>query len=685
MATKSDITAIDGSLDFSGGIDSNRVTTIQSALNLNGLPRNMLAWLANATVRNGGIRPRSGLKSLGTVRASPGLFQGSFLYEYPGSNPYPVFLMDGILYSIPNPNNPSSVVDLTHGNAALRMPATQPQAYFCQAEEFLIIQSGDYVTLPLFWDGTKLWRSAGLTGAFSIPGQATIKNVNDAANVGVTIPGGQSATYPGITVSGLASFVMPAVGGTVVVNAGAVTGTLPSSNFRLVISASPFTQTGDLQVTAFTGSTINTAATQLPAAGPMCYYMNRVWYAQGRQYSAGDIVRNESSGTIAYDFRDSVLSVTENPLAIGGDGFSVPTNAGNITALNFSANINALLGQGTLYVFTRTEIYAQTVPVTRTDWIAANTNNMPLQYVAQNSTGSVNDRSIVAVNGDLFFQTLQPSIQSLTTAVRNFQQWGDTPVSINENRILAFNDRSLMSVASGIYFDNRMLQAVIPRQTPHGIVSDAIVPLNFDTLSSLGNKLPPVWEGQITFPGVLQLLEGDFGGLQRALAFVISQLDGSLQLWELTFADRTDNGDNRIEWVAEFPAYTWGKEFQLKELMTMEIWLDDVRGTVEITVDYRPDSDTCWYPWHRFRICAARDSSELINSMNPYPTKCGPGYVSTATLPHPPVKCASFTGRPAFIGYQFQPRISIHGWCRVRGIFLHAAEREKELYAGKTC
>ena len=62
---------------------------------------------------------------------------------------------------------------------------------------------------------------------------------------------------------------------------------------------------------------------EIPAGTAMDYFMGRIWYAQGRVANAGDIVGGPS-GTLAYDFRDSVLNVTECPLVLGGDGFSVP-------------------------------------------------------------------------------------------------------------------------------------------------------------------------------------------------------------------------------------------------------------------------------------------------------------------------------------------------------------------------
>lgn len=608
--TGSDVSSIDGQMDFSGGVNSNCVTTIASNLNPNGLARNQVAWMVNATNRNGGIRPRSGWQPKGTVLKTPGLYQGGYVYQPIGSNPGISFLMDGIPYYIADVDNPAPT-DLSAGNAALQMPPTQPQAFFRQGEDWLIIQAGDYLnpgpvnppitdsvgrTLPLFWNGTLLRRSLGIIGPNAIPGQPKPWN-------------------------------------------------------------------------------------EIPGAGPMTYYMDRLWYAQGRFYSAGDVLGGAAGTSLTST--DGILHVTENPLCLGGDGFHLPTDAGNIRWLGYAATPNSQLGQGDLLIGTRKQIYGQRVPVTRIDWIGADANNLPLQYAVCLSTGPVNDRSVAMCNSDLFFQTLQPSVQSLAAAVRNVTQWGNVPVSVNENRLLAFNNRALLWASSGIYFDNRVLQTAIPVQSQWGVLHSAVVPLNFDNISSLNSQLPPAWEGQLSGLDILQLFCGDFG--DRAFALVISRADNSLQLWELTIADRRDNGDNRIDWVVEFPAYTHGKEYELKEDLAIELWLDDVEGTIEFTLDYRPDSDSCWYPWYSWKVCAARNSNETLNPTTPYPTLYGPGYKSTITLPHPPQQCNAFTGRPAFINYQCQPRLTIKGWCRVRGVFLHAAGKMRELYAGKVC
>lgn len=584
---------MDGSLDWSGGVNSIKVTTIQSQQNPNGLARNELAWLDNGSVRDGGITPRGGWQPRGRIHAGDALYQRGWMYSPTGANPYLMLSIGGVIYRV-NIDGGFSVTNITASFPGTLNPPTVEQAYFTQGEEFMVVQAGDNTTLPLFWDGSILRRSMGLAGT----------------------------------------------------------------------------------------------PKELPAATAMDYFMGRIFYAQGRLVSGGDIVGNHGSGTLNYNFRNSILRVTENPLAIGGDGFYVATNAGTIRALHHSANIDAALGEGRLFVFTRTAVYALNVPVTRAEWIAAGGSNQPLMTVVQLVNGTVSDTSVVPVNGDLFYQSLEPGIRSLVQSTRFFTQWGNIQISSNEQRILQFNDRSLMHAASGIQFQNRLWQTALPKQTPQGIVSQAVVPMDFIPISSFNKQKEPNWEGMYEGLQILQLFQGDFGGLERAFAVTVSQAPetpGEIQLWEFT-GDKTENGDGRVTMVMEFPAFTWGKEFELKKLVGCEIWADRLSGTVDFTLEYRPDGAACWLPWHRWKKCSPRNSAE--NCLNPisYPlTPCLESYVSTMTMPRPPENCAQVMGRPANQGYQFQPRLVVHGFCRIRGLMLYAEPLGRKLYSNLTC
>lgn len=536
----------------------------------------------------------------------------------------------------------------------------------------------------------------------------TVRNVSSGA-IGATVPVGTQIfdTSGNLLATVIVAFVIPAVSSTVNIKAtpgytGAVPKSITINNESWSITSSGTVPPGANQVylvnlTDTPGNTVTApitiyAVNELPAAGPMGYYQARIWYAQGRKFVAGDIDGNQSSGTTGYDFADSVLKVTENPLAVGGDGFAVPTEAGNITAISFTANLDTALGQGPLYVFTAKQVYSLVVPVTRADWIAASSSNQPMQTVAQINNGAVGDRCVAHVNGDLFYQSLDPAIRSLIVATRYFNQWGNVGISSNEQRALQFNDRSLMSYASGIQFDNRLLQTILPMQTASGVVFQGIAPLDFDLVSTLQQRSPPSWEGVLEGVDILQLLTGDFGGLDRAFAVVVSREDQSIDVWELSTNNRTDNAgtaatsDNRINWYIESPAYTWVKEFELKQLHGGEIWLDRVFGSVDVTVYWRPDASPCWNLWHKQTMCVARSCAEDINNpcAVPYPNPATytEGYKFPLTLPEPNTPGDPMLVRPATIGYQHQVKIVIKGFARIRGIMLYSEIKERNLYDG---
>jgi len=596
---------VDGQLSFAGGIDSGKIPTIASDSYPEGLKRNQLAWLTNGTCRGGGITQRTGWKPLVQSFPWPGVFQGGYMYEPPFANPYLVLSIGGHIYLV-RVDTDNSVRDLSV-EFGLTNPPAELQAFFVQAEEFLVIQGGDFITLPLIWDGVTLRRSNGITGNLSGP------NINE-----------------------------------------------------------------------------------IPAAGPMDYYMGRLWYAFGRVYAAGDIVQG-LSGTAFYDYRDAVLKVTESPLSLAGDGFIVPAQSGNIRGLTHTAELDTALGQGRLYIGTRRDVFRCNVPVTRSEWVAAGApsahgpDNNPLQTVAQINFGFINDRSVVRVNGDLFYQAMD-GVRSLALATRFFQQWGNVSISRNENRVLRFNDRRLLRFASGIEFDNRLLQTCLPIQTPVGVAHKGLMPLDFDLITSLEEKYPPAWEGMIEALDVMQLFEGDFGGLQRGFATIVSKDTGSIDLWEMTTQDRFDqqveNNGNRVTWYLESAAYNWGDAFALKQLDGLELWIDKLLGTVEFVVDYRVDQNPCWVFWHAWKECSAKDCREDTEPVScpEYPIQpyCE-SFRATMNLPKPPVRCESGNGRPTNIGYQFQVRITIKGWCRVRGMLLYALPREQGPYERMVC
>jgi len=437
---------------------------------------------------------------------------------------------------------------------------------------------------------------------------------------------------------------------------------------------------------------VNSPLNQIPPAGPMDYYMQRLWYAFGRFYAAGDIVFNQASGTAPYQYRDSVLAVTENPVPSGGDAFVTPISSGNIRWLRHAANLNTQLGETNLFIGTRNAIFACNAPITRDDWTAATLNAMPLQTVALMGAGGYSERGATPINNDILFaSTPNGDVRSLRTAILNFQQPGQIPISNNINRALDFNDRALLHLTSSIYHDTRFLQTILPFATPVGTAFKAIASLDFNPLSSLQETLPPTWDGLWEGLSFLQLFQANIGGRDRAFGAVFGAT-GAIDLWELTTTEKFNQnagGVARTSWSFETAAFAWEYPRVLKELETFKFWIDRLAGTVEFRLEFKPDSFPCFLPWRSWKECAAKDCTELFDSPcmdtgYPFEPFCEL-FKTTMTMPKPPTPCIASSGRPANQAFTFQLRLTIHGWCRIRGLFGYALPKMEAPFSGQTC
>jgi hypothetical protein len=761
-----------GQMNFSGGANSGVVPVVANDANPTGLKSTQVAWLQSATVRQAGISPRNSYQFRATMPLL-GLFQGGWMYDPLEGDPYLVVMISGRTFKI-RVDTDFSIEEITI--AGDPNPADAPLAHFVQGEQFLVIQSGDLVKLPQWWDGVRMTRSTGFQNgsvegpSFTVPaiGQVVLVSLTSpytgalneviqigpyryrqidpnqrytyAATIDSLTPGyvnGQitltdfpvgtqfanpsSPDYPAIALS-TTRLTFSSLVGTPISSGGTVllesTSIIAATQYSLAnvqstgnpsggplyvwgsltanFTPNPLPAPGANEVyllnlddpragTVIDPTTNPPIPAKLPSGESMDYYMGRIWIAAGREYIAGDIVGGPS-GTGIYDFTDSILYMTENDYTVSGGAFIVPSQAGNIRALAHAANLDSALGEGQLKAFTRKSVYSVNVTPNRADWA---TLSEPLQRVEQINFGAVSDRAVVPVNGDLYYRSMD-GIRSLTQAIRYFQQPGNTPLSREVSRILDQDDRSLLRFCSGIEFNNRLLMTCAPYQTPYGVAHKGVVPLNFDLLSMMEGKLPPAWEGVWEGLNIMQMWKGDFGGLERAFALAYSEENNALEIWEISSTeifDTNTHGESRISWAVESPSFTWERPFTLKELDTIELWVDKLFGTVEFYLYFRPDQYPCWLFWHQWEECSARNECELPEA----PADCTYAvqsyrqlYKATMIMPKPPTKCTT-SGRPANKGYTFQFRLVIKGQCRIRGLVAHAFEVEKQPYLGKTC
>lgn len=275
-------------------------------------------------------------------------------------------------------------------------------------------------------------------------------------------------------------------------------------------------QDGQSRPFIFDGSTTRRAEDdEVPVgSGPMAYGMLRLWVAMGKSYVAGDV----AGGTTG------VLKFTENDYIAEGGEFSLPMSAGNITAMQFTATPNTALGQGELLIFTPDAVFSNTAPVDRDAW-----KNLvqPIQTITLINNGAQSQNSTALVNGDVFMRS-RDGIRSVIQAVRYFQQWGNTPLSNELARVLPKDDPTLLKYVSAVEFDNRLLMTCQPVPLTNGCYFTGVASLDFEPVTSMGDKLPPAYDGVWTGRQVYQLVKGRFGGVERCFAFCRSETDGFL-------------------------------------------------------------------------------------------------------------------------------------------------------------
>ena len=646
--------------DFDGGVNQTR-----SPLKL---PRTTLAGGVNITVRDDFAHHRPVYVKRSIQFSTPevaaawmtGKFQGRAFY-IPDNGPQGlVVAISGVLYDcviVGNTITVTQVSDLTTGQ-----DPDADQHWLFQAEKWIIWNDG--INKPVFF------------------------NVNPQSYGGVTDTGGKLcarsdyATSAGGATTTTASFIIPDINATVAAVPFAAVATLavgmvvPVGGYGMFsVQAISGLNVDLMNVNAGPiGASVGSGADvtwniqtgfQLPPGRMGVYGLGRVWMSliDGKQFIAGDI-RGGSSGTAGQNYRDAVLSVKENLYVVGGGTFSVPGPLGGITAMRFIATLDSSLGQGPLQVLTATNVFSCNAPTDRLTW---QTMTNPILSEALITNGGKGQDSTVVENGDLLFRSID-GLRSLILGRRDFNVWGNTPISEEVSDVLRQDDPGLLRFASAIVFDNRLLLTTHPISSDHGVFWKGLVPLNFDPVSSLRGKLPSVYDSGIwNGLNVLSLVMGDFNDVERAFAFVWNDLTSSIEIWEImkddyeNLADETGTADVPITWQFDSASLKFGQEDprsrQLLRLLDGEIQVDDLVGTVCFDVYYKPDQYPTWIPW--FSWCECQDTT---------PVNSQPGFRPRMGLGEPSARVYDpSNNRPLREAYTFQIRIIVRGHCNFIG------------------
>lgn len=483
----------------------------------------------------------------------------------------------------------------------------------------------------------------------------TLQSAFTAPQVGGTVPVILDSPYTGpsgqtVTINGATYTIAPA--------------TPPASNQVYLLNLA-----GE-DLTVLATDTLNFIP-QLPPGRMGVYGLGRNWISlpDGISYLGSDIV-GSSSGTQAYNYRDAILNVTENSYLAGGGVFRVPSSGQIIQGMIFPATLDSSLGQGPLQVLTPDRTFSCNAPVDRTTW-----QDMinPIQTQSLVTNGGLSHYSTVIANGDIWFRAVD-GIRSLILGRVEFRSGsGNTPQSVEMNRILMADNRELLGFSSAVVFDNRLLMTATPTQSGQGVYHTKLIALNFDPVSSLQNKQPLIYDGAWEVPNILQIVKGKFGGSERCFAFVLRNPDAensAIDLVEIKITDpanRFDNGTTAIQFSAETSALFYQPETTKRVLMSLddgEMFVDKIPegATARFSVYYRPDYDQTWRHWHSWE------------------TTAGPTWQPRMGLGKPETISDTVTGRPFLIGYSFQLLIICEN-CVVMGGNFYARTQPEPQFA----
>jgi hypothetical protein len=211
-----------------------------------------------------------------------------------------------------------------------------------------------------------------------------------------------------------------------------------------------------------------------------------------------------------------------------------------------------------------------------------------------------------------------------------------------------------------------------PTASDQGVFHPGLIALNLDPLSSLGKKSPAVYDGLFTGINILQVMRGQFSGKERCFAFCFNETDAKIELWEILKDNEAylDDGTIPVTWAMESPAIFANVPrktlFDAVRLQDAELTIDDLKGSANVRVEFKPNGYPCWRPWKNFTICSSQTTTD---------PNVKPGYRTRLSLGQPPNDdCEPINNAPFCNGYWFQVRITIQGHLRLLMIRFRASD-----------
>jgi hypothetical protein len=138
------------------------------------------------------------------------------------------------------------------------------------------------------------------------------------------------------------------------------------------------------------------------------------------------------------------------------------------------------------------------------------------------------------------------------------------------------------------------------------------------------------------------------------------------EIWEISRDapfDILENEKVLIQSKVWTRSFTHSSPSNQKKLVNGEMWVQDVIGTVNWSVSYRPDQYPCMFPWKSGTVCS---ENEVCDEQCPTSLNRHPGYRPRIMFGTPSQDCNPQTGEAQNLGFEFQWLIQWEGHMKIR-------------------
>lgn len=430
---------------------------------------------------------------------------------------------------------------------------------------------------------------------------------------------------------------------------------------------------GDLTIPAYR---LNPYQKKMPIGTVMEYAFGRVFVSDRfNQIYASDIIYGNG-------FTDT--KNTENFTEIGywaeGGAFSTPAMMGNITGMRVMPQIGTnLRGQGELVILTGNGAFSMDVSIPRVQW---NTSN--IQRISLLGRGCTSPYLGLA-NSELWFRSHDGWAFYSNSQSEFARYFSLRKLSREVNKWVTNDTPWLKQFASTMFFDNYLISTVAPQTyRAEGVEGlnryhRGMVVLDLDQSSSPAPdaQLTFRWNGIWTGIRPTQLLTALIQGEKRGFGLSFDK-DNKNRLYEFTTSQGDDYGPNGSRQIESF--FTTGRydfirsgetnKFLRKKITGGEMWMSEIKGQVDSSVEFRADSNPCW---SELKV----PTSYGCDPCSPQVTECIPSrggnrYKRYKFNTPDPSECNDLAGIPSVEGSEFQIKVNLVGAATVDRVRLMA-------------